>query len=68
MASVKFRDLLLLFCEISIPIYALLPALQNFKNASAVEIRSSFSQPASHGFLDSLVSLTVVTSQVTNKC
>jgi hypothetical protein len=45
-------------------IYAFLRALQNLKNASAVEVRSSSSQPASHGFLDCLVSPVVVTSQV----
>jgi hypothetical protein len=50
--------------KISIPICAPLPALQNLKNASAVEVRSSFSQPASHGFLDCLVSLVMVNSQV----
>jgi hypothetical protein len=38
--------------------------LQNLKNASAVEVRSSSSQPASHGFLDCLLSVVVVTSQV----
>jgi hypothetical protein len=65
MMSVKSRHLLLLFYKISIPIYAFLPALQNFLDASAVEVRSSFSQPASHGFLDCLVSLVVVTSQMT---
>jgi hypothetical protein len=54
---------LLLFYRISIPIYAFLPALQNLKNASAVEIRSR-SAAASHGFLDCLVILLVVTSQV----
>jgi hypothetical protein len=62
--SVKFRHLLLLFYKIPIPIYAFLPAMQNLKNVSAVEVRSSSSQPASHGFLDCLVSLVVVTSQV----
>jgi hypothetical protein len=64
MMSVKSRHLLLLFYKISIPIYAFLPALQNLKNVSAVEIRSSSSQPALHGFLDCLVSLVMVTSQV----
>jgi hypothetical protein len=62
--SVKSTHLLLLFYKISIPIYAILPALNNLKNASAVEIRSSSSKPASHGFLDCLVSLVMVTSQV----
>jgi hypothetical protein len=57
-------NLLLLLYKISIPIYAFLPALQNLKDASAAEVRSSSSQPASHGFLDCLVSLVVVTSQV----
>jgi hypothetical protein len=65
MMSVKYRHLLLLFYKISIPIYAFLPALQTLKNAPAVEVHSSSSQPASHGFLDCLVSLEVVTSQVT---
>jgi hypothetical protein len=64
MMSVKSRHLLLLFYKISIPIYAFLPALQNRKDASAAEVRSSSSQPASHGFLDCLVILVVVTSQV----
>jgi hypothetical protein len=59
--SVKSSHLLLLTSKISILIYAFLPALRNLKNASAVEVRSSSSQPASHGFLDCLV---VVTSQV----
>jgi hypothetical protein len=62
--SVKSRHLLLLFYKISILIYAFLPALQNLKNVSAVEVRSSSSQPASQGFVDCLVSLVVVTSQV----
>jgi hypothetical protein len=44
MMSVKFKHLLLLFHKISIPIYAFLPALQNFKNVSAVEVRSSFTR------------------------
>jgi hypothetical protein len=56
--------LLLLLFKILIPIYGFLPALQNLKDASAVQVRSSSSQPASHGFLDCLVSLVVVTSQV----
>jgi hypothetical protein len=64
MMSVKYGHILLLFYKISIPIYAFPPALQNLKNASAVEVRSSSSQPASHGFLDCLVSLVVVTFQV----
>jgi hypothetical protein len=64
MISVKSRHLLLLLYKISIPIYTFLPTLQNLKNASAVEVRSSSSQPASHGFLDCLVSVVVVTSQV----
>jgi len=34
------------------------------KNASAVEVRSSCSQPASNGFLDCVVSLVVMISQV----
>jgi hypothetical protein len=61
--SVKSRHLLLLFYKISIPIYAFLPALQNLKIASAGKVLSSSSQPASHGFLDCLVSLVVVISQ-----
>jgi hypothetical protein len=44
--------------------YAFLPVLQNLNNASAVEVRSSSSQPASHGFPNCLVSLVVVTSRV----
>jgi hypothetical protein len=62
--SVKSWYLLLLFYKISIPIYAFPSAMQNLKNATAVEVRSSSSQPASHGFLDCLISLVVVTSQV----
>jgi hypothetical protein len=50
--------------KIYIPSYAFLPALHNLKDACAVEVRSSSSQPASHGFLDCLVCLVVVTSQV----
>jgi hypothetical protein len=61
---VKSRHLLLLFYKISIPIYAFLPALQNLIDASVVEFRFSSSQPASHVFLDCLVSLLVVTPQV----
>jgi hypothetical protein len=61
---VKSRHLLLLFCKIFIPIYAFLPALQDLKDASVVEVRFSPSQPASHGFLNCLVSLVVVTCQV----
>jgi hypothetical protein len=49
MLLVKFRNLLLLFYKMSIPIYAFLPALQNLKDAPAVEVGSSSSQPASHG-------------------
>jgi hypothetical protein len=64
MMSVKSGHLLLLSCKISIPIYTFLPALQNVKNASAVEVRSISLQPASHGFLDCLVSLVVLTPQV----
>jgi hypothetical protein len=62
--SVKYMLLLVLLYKISIPIFAFLPALQNRKHACAVEIRSNSSQPALHGFLDCLVSLVVVTSQV----
>jgi hypothetical protein len=62
--SVKCRHVLLLFYKISIQIYAFLPALQNLKDASAVEVRFSSSQSAPHGFLDCLVSLIVVASQV----
>jgi hypothetical protein len=61
---VKSGHLLLLFYKISISIYAFLPELQNLKNASAAEVRSSSSQSASHGFLNCLVILVVVTSQV----
>jgi hypothetical protein len=61
--SVKSRKLLLLSYKISIPIFTFLPALQNLKNASAVEVSSSSSQPTSHGFQDCLVNLVVVTSQ-----
>jgi len=64
MMSVKSGHLLLLFYKISILIYAFLPALQNLKDASAVEVCSSPLQPASHSFLDCLVSLIEVTSQV----
>jgi hypothetical protein len=64
MMSVKLRYLLLRFYRISIPIYAFLPALQNLEDAPAVEVRSSSSQTASHDFLDCLISLVVVTSQV----
>jgi hypothetical protein len=39
--------------------------LRDIKNACAVEVLSSYLQPASHGFLDCLVILTVVTCQVT---
>jgi hypothetical protein len=60
----KSSHLLLLFYKTSIPIYAFLPELQNLKNASAVDFRSSYSQLASHGFLHCLVSFVVVTSQV----
>jgi hypothetical protein len=62
--SVKSRHLVLLFYKISISIYAFLPALLNLKDVSAVEVHSSSLQPASRGFLDCLVSLVVVTSQV----
>jgi hypothetical protein len=62
--SIKSRHLLLLFYKISIPFYAFLPALQNLKHVFAVEVRSSFSQPALHGFLDCPFSLVVVTFQV----
>jgi hypothetical protein len=60
--SVKYRHLLLLFYKISIPIYAFLPALQTLKDTSAEEVRFRSSQPASHGFLNCLFSLIVVTS------
>jgi len=64
--SVKSRHLLLLFFyyKITIPICVFLPALQNLKDASVVEVHSSSSQPALHSFLDCLISLVVVTSQV----
>jgi len=55
---------MLLFYKISVLSCVFLPTLQNLKDASAVEVCSSSSQPASHGFLDCLVSLVVVTSQV----
>jgi hypothetical protein len=61
---IKSRHILSLLYEISIPIYAFLPASQNRKHASAVRVRSSSSQPASHGFLNCLVSPVVVTSQL----
>jgi hypothetical protein len=64
MMSVKSRHFLLLFYKISVSIYTFLPELRNLKNASAVEVRFSSSQPASHGFLDCLVSLVAVKSQV----
>jgi len=64
MMFIKSRYILSIFYKISIPIYAFLPALQNLKNDSAVQVRSSSSQPASHGFLHCFVSLFVVTSQV----
>jgi hypothetical protein len=44
-------------------IYAFLPLLRYLKNAFAIEVHSSFSEPASYGFLDCLVSLVMVTSQ-----
>jgi len=47
--SVKSRHLLLFLYKISILIYAFLPALQNFKDASVVEVRPSSLQPASRG-------------------
>jgi hypothetical protein len=62
--SVKSRHHSLIFYKISIPIYAFLPALRNPKDASAIEILSTSSQPASHGFLDCSVILVMVTSQV----
>jgi hypothetical protein len=61
--SVKSKHLSLLFYKIFAPIYAFLPALQNLKYASSIEVRSSSSQPASHGFLNCFVSLLKVTSQ-----
>jgi hypothetical protein len=64
MMTVKSKHFLLLLYKLSIQIYAFLPALQDVKNASAVKVRSSSSQPASRGFLVCLVSLVVVTSQV----
>jgi hypothetical protein len=60
--SVRSRYLFLFFYKISIPIYALLQALQNLKHVCG-RVRSSSSQPASHSFLDCLVSLVVVTFQ-----
>jgi hypothetical protein len=64
MMSVKSWHLLLLLYKICIPICAFLSALRDLKCASAVEVRSSSSQPASHGFLDCFASPVVVTSQV----
>jgi len=64
MMSIKSRHLLLLFYKISIPIYSFVPALQNLEDATALEFRSSSSQPASRGYLDCLFSLLVVTTQV----
>jgi hypothetical protein len=62
--SVKPRHLLLLFCKISVPYQCISARVADVKTASAVEVRSSSSQPASHGFMDSPVSLVVVTSEV----
>jgi len=62
--SVKYGHLLLLFYKISNPIYAFLPALLNLNDASAVEVRSSYLQPALHSFLECLLSVVVVTCQV----
>jgi hypothetical protein len=64
MTLVTSTYLLLLFYKISIPICEFLPALQSLKDASAAEVRSSSSQLASHVFLNCLVSLVVVTSQM----
>jgi hypothetical protein len=64
MMSVNSRHLFLLSYKICNPISASFPALQNIKNASAVEVRSSSSQPVSHGFFDCIVNLVVVTSEV----
>jgi hypothetical protein len=61
--SVKSGHLLLLFYKFYIPIYAFLPAMLSLKDVSAVAVRSRSSQPASHGFLDCLVSFVVKTSQ-----
>jgi hypothetical protein len=61
--SIKSWHPLSLLYQISIPIYAFLPALQNLKDVSAIEVRVNSSQTASHGFLECLVSLVVVTSQ-----
>jgi hypothetical protein len=52
--SIKSRNLLLVLYKIFIPIYVFLLAFQNLKDTSAVEVRSSSSQPASYGFLGDL--------------
>jgi hypothetical protein len=65
--SVNSRLLLWLSYKLSNSIYAVLPALHNLIYASAVEVRSSSLQPASHGFMNCLVSLTLVLSQVSFK-
>jgi len=62
--SVKFWHLLLLFYINFHPDLLFLPALQNLKDASAVQVRSSSSQPVSQGYSDCLVILKVVTCQV----
>jgi hypothetical protein len=62
--SVKSRHFLLRFYKISIPICGFLLAFLNLNDVAAVEVRSSSWQPPSHGFLDCLASLVVVTFQV----
>jgi hypothetical protein len=64
MMSIKSRHLLLLFYKISILIYAFLLVLQNLKDASVTEVHSSSLQPALNSFLDCLISLVEVTTQV----
>jgi hypothetical protein len=59
-----YDHFLLLFCKISIPIYALLPVLQDLKGSSVVEFHSSSSQPALHNFLDCHVSFVVITGDL----
>jgi len=64
MMSVKSRHLLLLLYKTSILFYAFPPVLQYLKDASTLEVCFNSSQPTSHGFLDCLINLRVVTSQV----
>jgi hypothetical protein len=50
MMSVKFRHILLFSYKVPIPIYAFLSALQDLKNALAIEVHSSSLQPAGTNF------------------